>query len=319
MTVACSCSNTLNNTGTPNCQPLMKVAKKFIIVPTYTSAGVRNKMLISTAISQAAYTALINQADKTLRYYPSPTIEAIGGERGEPVFDTAPSGKKSFIREGVRNMTCQFWDQGAEYLYQLKAMRCTEISVYIVDAEGNLIGMRPTTADGYIYPIKVDKASWNAALLMPTDSVSGKIALTFDWDSTESDEYLIMIGGTEIAADLLGSEGLMDIEVVYGAGTTTTQIITLQERFGSAKTKNKLTGLVVTDFISSTTATTSKIRNITDSADITLSSVVEDTAAPGTYTLTFTPAQTSADVMAIKVLKSGFDFADTVANTFAIP
>jgi hypothetical protein len=326
MTRACICTSvTLGNTGETNCNPLAKVIKKFIMVPTYDSTGAANKHLITTLITPAVLTAKINNSDTTVRWYPSPFIESIGGERPDPVMDTAPSGRKVFVKEGIRTMTGEFYEVGPEYLYQLQNQRCVDWSVYGVDAEGSLIGMQPVTADGYLYPIKIAKGSWFAKWIPATDSTASKISFAFDWSQTEQDEFLRMITAGDMTADLLNAEGLLDIGVEYGAISTTTVKVSLVERYGSQYKKNKLKGMVVADFVSSVTGATSKLRNQTDSADITISTAVEETgtetstSGPGTYLLTFTPAQTSADVMILKLSKTGFDFSDAVANTFAIP
>lgn len=323
---SCVCgTTTLGNTGTTNCQPLMKAASKIIMVPTFTSAGVRNKHLITTVITQGVLDALINNSDANLRWFPSPLTENLGGERADSQFETSAGGTRAKTADGIRNQTFEIWGQGPEYKYQLDSARCTDWSLYIVDTEGNLIGMELTTPDGYLYPIRVDKNSFDAKWVMPTETTIGKIAVSFDWHKSEDDAQMRMIANGDITADLLNSEGLLDISVTYGTITTTTVKINLFERYGSRVKKNKLKGLVTADFISSVTATASKLRNLTDSADIALSSAVEETgtetatAGPGTYLLTFTPAQTSTDVMILKFLKTGFDATDVVANTFAIP
>lgn len=313
---ACSCSNTLNNTGTPSCQPLMKVAKKYMFVPTYDSTGVRNKIAVATVLSQAVLDALINNVDKTKRWYPSPELENITGERSESTYDTAASGKKSLVQQGIRSVAAEIYEQGAEYKYQLDALSCNETSVYIVDAEGSIFGMVPATEDGYLYPIRLDKASFDARLIFPTDTTVGKIALSFDFKRTEDDALIRTIAGSDITADLLNAEGLLDISAEYSSITTTGVTITLSERFGSRKQKNRLSGLLISEFFSAVGGTASRLWNVTTATAVTIATFTESSS--GVYVLTFA-AQTPTNVIRVTPVKATFDFADVTANTFLIP
>ena len=314
---ACSCNESLSNTGQTNCQPLFKVAKKLIFVPTYDGTGALNKLAVGTLFTPSLLTAKLNHATKASRWYPSPDLENVGGDRAESVFDTAPSGKKSFVKKGVRTMSFEIWDEGTEYLYQLEALRCTDVSVYVVDNEGNIRGTVPSTEDGFLYPIKIDKASFDAKPIFATDTTVEKIMVNFDWEQSESDAQLRMITATDMTADLLNAEGLLDISIEYSTITQTSVIFTLQERFGSRKTRNKLTGLLISDFYDAVGGTASRLYNVTDSLAVTISTFAESTSSPGTYTLTFA-SQTVSDVIRVTPNKNGFDFTDTIADTFVI-
>lgn len=314
---ACSCNESLSNTGQTNCQPLFKVAKKLIFVPTYDGTGALNKLDVNTLFTPSLLTAKLNHATKASRWYPSPDLENVGGDRAESVFDTAPSGKKSFVKKGVRTMSFEIWDEGTEYLYQLEALRCTDVSVYVVDNEGNIRGTVPSTEDGFLYPIKIDKASFDAKPIFATDTTVEKIMVNFDWEQSESDAQLRMITATDMTADLLNAEGLLDISIEYSTITQTSVIFTLQERFGSRKTRNKLTGLLISDFYDAVGGTASRLYNVTDSLAVTISTFAESTSSPGTYTLTFA-SQTVSDVIRVTPNKNGFDFTDTIADTFVI-
>ena len=325
----CSCANTLSNTGQTNCQPLMSVMRKAILVPYYDSLGAQNKLSVTAQLTGTIVSGKINNSDVNVRWFPTPDLENIGGERADSVFDEAPSGKKSFIKQGARSMSFEIWDQGPEYKYQLDSARCTEFGVYIVDDQGNLIGMVPQTEDGYLYPIRIDKASWDCKLMMPTETSVMKLMVSFNWHNSMDDALLRTIAASDFstsdAPNLLSIEGLLDVTMVVHTITTTTVKFSLFEKFGSRYKKNKVKGLVVADFVSSVTGATSKFRNSTDAADITISTVAEETgtetttSGPGTYLATFTPAQTSADVMICKPSKNGYDFSDVVATTFTIP
>lgn len=313
---ACSCSEQLSNTGTPGCQPLFKVAKKFILVPTYDSTGARNKLDAATLFTPALLTAKLNATDKTQRWYPTADLENVGGDREDSVFDTAPSGKKSFVKKGTRTVTAEVWDQGPEYAYQLEAARCNEFSIFVVDLEGNIRGMDLPTADGYLYPIRIDKNSFDVKPIFATDTTTEKLMITFDWAQSERDDLLRVISASDMTADLLSAEGLLDISATYSSISTTSVTITLEERYGSKANKNKLSGLLETDFFDVAGGTAERLYNVTDASAVTIATFTE--SSDGVYVITFT-AQTSADVIRVTPVKNGYDFADVTAETFAIP
>lgn len=288
-----------------------------IFVPTYDSTGALNKLDIATLFTPSLLTAKLNHATKSSRWYPSPDLENVGGDRAETVFDTAPSGKKSFVKKGVRTMTFEIWDEGPEYQYQLDAIRCKDMSCFVIDNEGNLRGIVPATEDGYIYPIKIDKASFDCKPIFATDSTVEKLMVTFDWEQSQHDSQLRIISASDMTADLLNAEGLLDISIEYGTISQTSVTFTLQERYGSRRTRNKLSGLVIGDFFDTAGGTGSRLYNVTDGAAVTISTFAESTSSPGTYTLTYT-SQTVSDVMRVTPVKNGFDFADTIADTFVI-
>ena len=151
---------------------------------------------------------------------------------------------------------------------------------------------------------------------MATDTTIEKLLMTFDWAQSEDDALLRMIAESDMTADLLGARGLLTMNLTVGAITTTTVALTITTDYGSLKSKIGDSGLVVADFVSTVGGATGKLRNETDSADITISSVVE--TAGGNFLLTFTPAQTSADVLAIKIVKNGRDYSGINGTTFVI-
>jgi hypothetical protein len=107
---------------------------------------------------------------------------------------------------------------------------------------------------------------------------------------------------------LTDSYALIDATVECASATTTSITFTVTDTYGDA-----VENLVAADLVSSTTSATSKIRNTTDSSDVSVTGLTENSA--GNYTATFT-AQTSADSMTVKVLKNGYDVS---TDAIAIP
>ena len=114
--MACKCDVGLGNTGLPNCQPIVSVAKKLIVVPTYNDAGSKNGILLTDTLDQAYWDARVNDADASQRWFPLAAMENITHERAESIVETAGSGKLAFIREGVKSFSGEMWKQSPAFV-----------------------------------------------------------------------------------------------------------------------------------------------------------------------------------------------------------
>lgn len=307
----CKCASGKGNTGTVNCLTELKDMVKMFVVPTFKSDGTKNKILISTTLNQAWLDALINHTDESQRWLPLGEFENVTNTRTENTFETAASNRKSFLAEGIRSFSLEFWgnaESSPQFLGQLKGMKCTDMSIYILDRDFNLVGVVPATEDGYFYPIRLDKNSWAAnAVDAVVNASRKKNVLTFDVHPTERDEQIRWIVPSEYTADLIGATGLLDIFSEFVSATTTTLVVDLFNRFGTAKTKQPMVGLVAADFKDDVGGTASRLYNLTDSLAVTIVSVTE--SPDGRYTFTFA-AQTVADVIRITPEKNGYDFTE---------
>ena len=304
--MACKCDVGLGNTGTPNCAPIASVIKKVILVPTYKADGTRNYIDLSVTLDEAYLTTALNAvADE--RWFPLPTLENVTSERAESSFETAPSGRRAFIKQGTRTLTGEIWDAYPQLLGKIKASRCVDVSAYIVDYDGNLLGISNIT-ENRLYPIKLDKQSVDANLIFATDSTKQKLSFTFAWDDSEKDEEVYMIvDGEDFTFDALAAKGLLDIYVTYSGITTTGFVAALYTQYGSRKTLSVDSGLLIGDF---------SLYNNTTSSSITITSVTE--SPDGTYTFVI-PIQTSADVLTLTPSKNGRDYTEVVAVDITIP
>lgn len=302
MATFCSCPEGLLNLGTPSCDGVQSVTKKLIYVPIRNSAGVRNSILSTDVIDEAFLTAKINHADETQRWYPSPFIENVEDVKGDSTFESLNSGKNIFIQEGVRTFNGVHIKQGSTFLGKLKSGRCVDFGVYMIDIDGSLIGSIST--DGLeLYPVAVDKDTFNPVMVKATDTTVAKISVSFEFSRIERDENLRPINASEITADLLGASGLLDATTVVTAPSTTGFTATVSTDYGSFANKIKVEGLLLADFA---------LYNNTDTASVTITSVTETTA--GVYTFVI-PAQTAADSLTLTPSKDGFDFT---AVTFTV-
>lgn len=306
--MACRCDVGLGNTGLPNCAPIFNVPKKFILTQTYDSSGARNFIDLSTTLDDAWLTTQLNAASD-VRLYPLPSFENVISEKAESVFDEAPSGKKVFVKEGARTITGEIWGREAlpQIAGKIKNSRCVDISAYLVDAAGNIIGTGDAKDPSKLYPIKLDASSIDAVLAFATDSTSQKVNVSVSWDESVKDEELYMAQDTtDFTFDALSSKGLLDICASYSSISTTGFVVELFNQY-SLKMALKDSGLVIGDF---------SLYNNTSAASVTITSVTE--SPDGTYTFVI-PAQTSADVMVLTPSKDGRDYTDVIATEITIP
>jgi hypothetical protein len=134
------------------------------------------------------------------------------------------------------------------------------------------------------------------------------------WDVLQKDDDLRMISASSItAANIVNLKGLMNVYTTIVSTSTTTMVLDLYAKVGNIVTNYPIEGLVTADFVSSDTGSTSKMYNITDASDVTVTAA-ESTTIDGRYTLTYT-AQTVADVLQPLIKKNGLDGVTMLGTT----
>ncbi|MES2382468.1 MAG: hypothetical protein V4538_15580 [Bacteroidota bacterium] len=318
MAGACSCDVSFNNTGVPNCVPAYLVWKKFIVVPLVANDGTDNKILSSDTLNSAFFTALINHADASKRWYPLPNMKNIESTKAENITETFNDQSVIFVAEGVRGINALLVGHGATLAGQLKAARCSQFGVYPIDGNGSLYGYT-NNETGALYPIPIDNNTWAPVWQMASDTTVQKIQLTFQFDANLQDEYIAQIVNSDITGiNLLSTSGLVDILSTDVSGSVTTIVIDMYNRYGSNFNKLPMEGLVITDFYDVAGGAASKVYDTTSSTALALTSVTESTTIPGRYTLVMTVSQTIGDVIRITPVKTGYDFTAVIANTVTL-
>ena len=302
----CVCNNARKNTGVAKCKSLFYAPKGFIFTPTYKDDGTRNKIAAGDTLNAAYVTGKLNDSEDE-RWYPTPNIENGTITQADPTFETPKSAKKYLVSEGITSVTAEFFEQELKYLEKLKDKKCGAWSVYPVDIYGSLLGDTDGTD---FFPIKLAEGTMSAIPVFAEEKTSvPKLKITFDFDQTVYSENLITISASEFTGvNLLTIEGLLDVNVTLSDEGTTQCVAVLSSDFGTFKNKTVITGFLIADFVSSVTAATRKIRNVTDGADISITSVTEN--PDGTYTFVY-PAQTNGDVMTLAADKDGYDFPNS--------
>jgi hypothetical protein len=306
MAKSCDCNVGLTNTGTPNCDKVVDVAKKLIIVPTYDSTGALNKIDLTDTFDLTYFTARVNDVDKSKRWFPLPLVKNVENLRGDATFETFNDGSNLFVREGVKTFTGLVVNASHAYFGLINDYGCTDISAYIVDKQGNLIG-NGVDEDGFLLPIKIDKNTWYPRYVEPTDTESAKIQLSFEWDITEDDGDIRMISISEMSYNPCNLKGLLDVYgKLVGVVSTTSFAVKLYTTFGTA-----LNPILVEGQPSSAFA----IYNETTMT--TLAPTAVESPA-GTYTFTYT-AQTSGDVLQLQLTANGYDDTQLRKVDFIVP
>jgi hypothetical protein len=116
-----------------------------------------------------------------------------------------------------------------------------------------------------------------------------------------------------MTADVRELRGLLDATIEYYVADTDYLQVELATIYGTALNRIPVEGLVTVDFISSDTASTGKVYNVTDDTDVTITAV-ESPLTPGSYTLTFSSPQTIGDKIQVMGKKNGFDFSGLLGH-----
>ncbi len=324
MSLSACYSASLLNTGT-NCGPIMDYADGLIFVPTFAADGTRNRIPNNAIFTQAQMQALIDHADPTKRWRPTPLIDNLSGERAASTFETGASGIRYKAKKGTRTFAFEVFNLWGMDQAAYEQFACSDMSVYIKESSGGLVGLDAATDDTFRYPIRISKDSMDVILQMPMPDKAVKIAVSFEFDKREKDSLLRMMEFTPtvMTADVTNAEGLNDVFSTMVSNTTTQFVVDLYAvHNGGSLKKVPITGLLVTDFFDIRGGAASKAYNITDSSAIALTSVTENATIPGRYTGVY-GAQTTgtigtADVMRITPVKTQLDFTAVVNNTMAV-
>lgn len=311
MSDSCSCTSKYENSGLTSCiGALIKVSRRIIMVPKYADDGTLNKITLPATINSAYITALINQADRSKRWYPLP--KHVGAEitKSESTFETHSDNSKSFIHEGVSSFKAAYPDMQPFYLKVLKSGRCTDMACYIVDKAGALVGLS-NGEENVLYPFALNRNTTDAIYMFATDTTTSKINLSFEFDTDQMDEQITKIDSSDmVSVNLLASsyDGLYDAIKSQTSTGIAAMVFKLYAQSGSAASPVAITGLTAPSFA---------LYNVTDIAAVTVLTAVESTTVPGTYTLTYAN-QTPADVIRITPTKTGVDFTDVIAATATV-
>ena len=101
----CTCDYSLQNTGTPSCEPLQKYTTGVIFVPYYDSTGTLNSIPAATTVNASYVTGKLNQTDTSKRCFPLMNVKNAASEKGDNIVETFEDQSALLISEGVRKHT----------------------------------------------------------------------------------------------------------------------------------------------------------------------------------------------------------------------
>lgn len=301
-----NCKEGFGNTGFAKvCDASFKAVRGIIVVPTFADDGTENHIEADTVLDDAFLTAQINEDDASKRWYPIQAVEAFDSTRAEPVTEELSSGAIEYIRQGARSVSFQIRRQDARYLGQIKACPCEELSFYLIDSDGKLMGMVKTIDGQDLYPIKMQPSSYNASFVFATETTNQYLTVAFQFALAEDDAFLRVYEDSLVEVSLLTAKGLLDVFATFTGVTTTAFTVKLSTLFTKGD-KFNASGLVTADFVLKGNGT-----------PITITSATETPAGSGTYVFVIPTTLTSV-VKQLIPTKVGFDFTPVVAKTFTV-
>ena len=275
------------------------------MVSRYTNAGVLNKISLPATLNSAFFSALVNNVDRSVRWYPLPKHVNAEVAKEASVFETFTDGSKQFIHEGVSNFKCVYAGKQPSFLSILKGGRCTDTAVYIVDKNGALVGLSNGEAV-VLYPFALNKNTTDAIYKWATASTGTNIEYMFEFDTNQKDEEIVKIDSADmVTVNLLNLDGLIDAKVKYTSTGQVAMVVKLFAVGGSVAKPVAIQGLLAANFA---------LYNVTTSAAVVVATAVESTVTPGTYTLTYA-SQTVSDVIRLTPTYAKYDFTEVIATT----
>jgi len=291
----CKCDAGLVNSGIPSCvSGFGKVVKLFFVYQN-DFAGASNALDCSVPFDQSVLDALLNKTDPSQRWYPTGLISTVTEERADPTTETIDN-KALNVEAGVRTFQGFFIGSATaspSYLKFLNSLECPKVMYYAVDANNNIIGVE---RNGSFWGFTVQEKSIYSKFIPATSTTIAKNQLNFTLDDLVQDKDISFID--EVGADLLGANGLIDVNLAEGniSGTFESVGVVGTLTYGSCNNKLKYTaGTLVTDWL---------VYNKTTLSVVTVTSV-SPIVDGNNYTLNFT-AQNSGDVLEVSVVKEGF-------------
>lgn len=278
------CSGTISNTGTPSKQRIIKEGEKIIVVPLKADDGTANVIVDTDVVDQAFLDAKINEIDPTKRWYPIGGFKSVVDERADPTTETFTDGSSAPTVQGVRAFVGWLLDFAPKYIDNLIGFSCQKFGLFIIDECGMPQGS--ISSDGtQLKPIKVNELSWFPTFVKTTKAAVSKVQLAFEFSQLESDANLRVLNESEVTADFLEAEGLLELNGDVSGESTTGFTIDLTIDFDRDFDPAKVIAWIITDYI---------LFNTTTNLPIVISSVTE--APEGKYTFVI-PAQSSSDIL----------------------
>jgi hypothetical protein len=292
MAILCSCDTGVNGFGVIDCYgaPDRVVGLAF---QSLKSGGFNN--VITAPLSQSDWEGLLWNKDGEQRLSLLSDVKAYVSERDDAVTETIDT-IDYFISEGKKMVSFQIIGSPYKLKEYVDSLRCQRSGFYGISASGQVLGRSKSTgAQDEIFSIPVQQGTIYSKMIDKTKETLAKMQVTFQIDENFNDADLVFIPVDEVTADLFDTEALIQgTAVSAGTSTTTTTSQDVQLNFSlsgqiSANGQEPLEAFTQT--------LTWEAYNNTTLAALSLVGVSESSVTPGLYTITWTVAQTTADVI----------------------
>lgn len=297
MAEICSCGDGITVFGQPSCVPSFGRDARIVFVQYLDNTGAVNSVKSTDVLDATFFEDKINAGagssvlDASLRWNITETINNVTNERGDNVTEDI-DGYAINVEEGVRTYDGTFYGAIANpvYVKSLKSMSCAQVGYFIIDVNGNVIGME-NLLTGDLDPIKMKRSTLQVKYNPKTSSASQNINIKFAVAEGQEDGNLSQ--AIVSLTDTLALRSLINVNGVSSAPATTGVVVTANLSYGNYNNKIPFEGAVLADF---------DVYNVTTASIVTPSAVTESPA--GVYTFLYTVL--SADVLTIDLDKTGF-------------
>lgn len=203
----CKCGLGLSNTGLPNCVTLQSVTTRLIFVNLKNSTGALTKVGLTSLPNFSNLFTAVNPKD---RWFPLESFDNVEMPIADSSFEEASSGRKFFIKTGKRSFNGDMYIQSPEALNIINSFTCSQVGVYAVDADNNLIGIK----DGnFLYPIPINNKSLDAKIVFASDTNVQKLNISFDFLTSVDESKLWLITYSDTNFDFNLVSGIKDIVI----------------------------------------------------------------------------------------------------------
>lgn len=307
---ACTCGSGGKNTGITTCVPVIGRIAFPIFVQTTDADGNTNSIkssdFVNGILPESFIDGKINEVDPSKRWYPTPKINTVTDVRAEAnTFDV--DGIAVIVDQGVRTFAGSYYAKkgSPKFAGVINSFQCIDTSYFEVTVEGAIAGIVNGTE---LLPIAIESGTLNAIVVKKTKTDPNSVAITFAVEELVRDENLMQISAAQIEGNMLLKKGLLDVlgsEDTSVSNTATTVRINLTYCYGDFNNLNAFKGAVSADFSPDGGITTDALFNVTQSANISISSVTE--VSDGVYDLVLAAGAVSNDVISVDIFKTGND------------
>lgn len=296
----CKCDSGLVNSGIPNCVSGFERIVKLFFVYQVANDGTSNGIPCSQTIDEAYLTSKLNESDPSKRWYPTGKISTVTEVRNDPTTETIDN-VDFIVEKGSRTFNGFFVDTATStptYLKFLKSTECPSIMYFGIDVNGTIVGIESiegVSNEATLQGLKIQQKSIFSRPVPATSTTIAKNELTFTLDQLVQDENIAYISASEITADLLSANGLLDVVLNDTLTSITELVVDATLVYGSLCNKLAFSGAdEVTDWA---------LYNLTTQLVVPITGVVESPS--GTYTISYA-AQTALDEVSLTLTKDGY-------------